>query len=130
MGYTSIHSHAVAAFQSVSSQSHKPAENPPTSSSVTPNQASYHMLPPQPPNGFVPVMYWPPPNTYPPPGPSFGYQSFLSTGNYITLHPPPYFSHPYCNPMIPKLEDRAGKRKMDAGLEGADSDYVTSSSSA
>lgn len=67
MGYTSIHTQAIASFQSMTS--HAPADalqisNPVVSSSGPDvsfhNQTPYPMFPPQPANAFMPMMYWPP----------------------------------------------------------------------
>lgn len=135
MGYTSIHTQAIASFQSMTS--HAPADalqisNPVVSSSGPDvsfhNQTPYPMFPPQPANAFMPMMYWPPPNTFPPcPYPtSYGYQSFPSTGNYMSVHPQPYYSQPSCNPFIPKMVEDT--RKNDVASEEADSDSDSSSS--
>ncbi|KAF3451718.1 hypothetical protein FNV43_RR07814 [Rhamnella rubrinervis] len=138
MGYTAIHAHAMAAFQS---QSQTPSEVQPISNTVIsnsgtnmvsyPNQTPYQMLPPQPANSFMPLMYWPPPNSYPP-GPFTptygGYRSFHSTGNYISIPPQPYYSHPSCGPCIPRMEEE-GPGKNNMALEEDDTDSDSSSSS-
>ncbi|KAH7545748.1 hypothetical protein FEM48_Zijuj01G0126700 [Ziziphus jujuba var. spinosa] len=140
MGYSAIHTHAMAAFQSAQAQSQTPLDvssisNTVTSSSGTNNatcrnQTPYQMLPPQPANAFMPLMYWPPPNTYPP-GPytsSYGgYRSFPSSGNYISIHPQPYYSHPSCSPFIPKMA--SGVKNDIALMEEASTDSDSSSSS-
>ncbi|XP_062088476.1 uncharacterized protein LOC133795038 [Humulus lupulus] len=137
MGYTSIHTQAMAAFhhQSIPPQPQTPLEisNSVIANSSTnvpfPNQTPYHhhhTLPPQPTNPFVPaLMYWPPPNTYPPATPytpTYGYQSFPSAGNYISIHPQPYYT-----PLIPKIVE--GDRKNDTGLNDDANDSDSSSSS-
>uniref|UniRef100_A0A803NZL9 Homer protein n=1 Tax=Cannabis sativa TaxID=3483 RepID=A0A803NZL9_CANSA len=82
---------------------------------------------PKPTNPFVPaLMYWPPPNTYPPATPytpTYGYhQSFPSAGNYISIHPQPYYT-----PLIPKIVE--GDPKIDTGLKDDANDSDSSSSS-
>lgn len=138
MGYTSIHTQAMSAFhhQSIPSQPQTPLEIsnsviPNSSNNVSfPNQTPYHhhMLSPQPANTFVPaVMYWPPPNTYPPTAPpytpTYGYQTYPSAGNYISIRPQPYYT-----PLnIPKTTE--GDRKNETALkeDGCDSDSSSSS---
>ncbi|XP_057498899.1 uncharacterized protein LOC130783345 [Actinidia eriantha] len=134
--HTSIQTHSAAAFLSLPSQ--PPADsstfsNPVVTSTIPHvsyhNQTSHPMLPPHPPNAFVPMMYWPPPNAFPPcPYPSlYGYQSFNSTGNYVSVHTQPYYARPSCNSLIPAMAE--GGEKNVAALEGADSDSESSSSS-
>lgn len=140
MGYTSIHTQAMAAFHhlSIPSQPQAPLEisnsmitNSSTNVSFpnqTPYQHHHHMLSPQPTNPFMPaVMYWPPQNTYPPTAPpyappTYGYQSLPSAGNYIPINPQPY----YTTPMIPKIAE--GDRKIEMALkeDGSDSDSSSS----
>ncbi|XP_042479317.1 uncharacterized protein LOC122060186 [Macadamia integrifolia] len=137
MGYTSIQTHAMAAFTSM--PSHTPRDTPPISnpviSSSSPN-VSYHaaqtptqysMFPPHPANGFMPITYWPHMNAFPScPYPSaYGYRSYPPT-NYISLHPPPYYGHPTCSPFGSKVVE--GTEKNDAAMEGSDSDSDSSSS--
>ncbi|KAA8515505.1 hypothetical protein F0562_018883 [Nyssa sinensis] len=131
LGNTSIQTHATTAFQSPSDS--QPISDPVITSSGLKvsysNQTSYSMFPPHPANAFVPMMYWPPHNAFPPcPYPSsYGYQSFPSTGNFISIHPQSYYSHPSSNPLIPKMVKGTGKN--DATSEEADSDSNSSSSS-
>lgn len=136
MGYTSIHNHAMAAFQSMPSQTSPDA--PPISNPVVPgtatnvsyhNQTPFHVFPQQPANAFLPMMYWPPPNTFPPgPFPStYGFQSFPSAANYISIHQQPYYNHSSSNPFIPKTV--GGTQNNRETLEEADSDSDSSSSS-
>uniref|UniRef100_A0A2N9GXL5 Homer protein n=1 Tax=Fagus sylvatica TaxID=28930 RepID=A0A2N9GXL5_FAGSY len=136
MGYTSFHSHAMAAFQSMPSQTSTDAtliSNPVVPGTATNvsyhNQAPFHVFPQQPANAFLPMMYWPPPNTFPPrPYPStYGFQSFPSTSNYMSIHQQPYYSHSSSNPYIPKTVE--GIQKNGMTLEEADSDSDSSSSS-
>ncbi|CAL9015161.1 unnamed protein product [Prunus brigantina] len=140
VGHTSIQTHTMATFQSMPSQSQTPLDAPPISNTLIPNaggtnnnisycsQTPYHIFPPQPANPFVPMVFWPPPNTFSP-GPyqsSYGYPSFPSTGSYF-VHPRPYYSHPSYSPLIPKMVEAVGKNVVAS--EEADSDYDCSSSS-
>ena len=136
MGYTSIHTQAIASFQSMTS--HTPVDtlqassNPLVTSSGSDisfhNQTPYPLFPPQPANAFLPMLYWPPPNTFPPCPfpPSYGYQSYPNTGNYVPIHPQPYYSQPSCNPFIPKMVEN--RRKNEMASEEGDSDSDSSSS--
>ncbi|KAL5842513.1 hypothetical protein ACOSQ3_013116 [Xanthoceras sorbifolium] len=134
MGYASIQTHALAAFQSMPSQTH--SETPLVSNQVITNsgtnvsyhnQTPYHIFPPQPANTFMPMIYWPPPNAFPscPFPTTYGYQSFPSAANYISIHPQPYSNHPSCSPFIPKTVESSGKTNV--ALEEADSDSDSSS---
>lgn len=141
MGYTAIHTHAMAAFQSVQSQHQTPLDastisntaisNLSTNNASYRNQTPYQMLPSQPANAFMPLMYWPPPNIYPP-GPYTstygGYRSFPSTGNYISIHPQPYYSHPSCSPFIPKMTEGGVKNEMALMEESSTDSDINSSS--
>lgn len=116
----------------------RPLAAPPISNSVITNagtnisyqnQTPYHIFPPQPSNTFVPMVFWPPPNTFSPGVPyqsTYGYRSYPSAGNYF-IHPQPYYTHPSCSPLIPKAVEGAGKNGM-VSEEAADSDYCSSSS--
>ncbi|KAM5588700.1 hypothetical protein ABKV19_006926 [Rosa sericea] len=116
-----------------------PLAAPPISNTVITNAGTnipyhnpnpYHLFPPQPSNTFMPMVYWPPPNTFSPGLPyqsTYGYRSYPSAGNYF-IHPQPYYSHPSCGPLIPKTIEVAKKNGM-ASEEAADSDYDCSSSS-
>ncbi|KAM1005156.1 hypothetical protein ACFX2C_005271 [Malus domestica] len=127
-----LHTQAMATLSS-----HTPLDAQPISNAVIANagtnisyssQTPYHIFPPQPANTFVPMVYWPPPNTFSP-GPyqsTYGYQSFPSTGNYF-IHPQPYHNNPSCSPLNPKMVEAAGKN--GAASEEADSGYNCSSSS-
>ncbi|KAL5578845.1 hypothetical protein UlMin_011287 [Ulmus minor] len=135
MGYPSVHGQSMAAFQSILSQPQAPLETPTISNSSIANsgasvsyhnQTPFHLLPPQATNAFMPMMYWPPPNTYPP-GPyasTYGYRSFHPTGNYISILPQPYYNHPS---LIPKMAEGAGK--IEVALEEEDSTDSDSTSS-
>ncbi|KAK3188375.1 hypothetical protein Dsin_027936 [Dipteronia sinensis] len=123
-------------FQSMPSRTH--ADTPLVSNQVITNsgsnvtyrnQSPYHIFPPQPANTFMLMMYWPPPNAFPP-GPfptAYGYQSFPSTTNYISIHPQPYSYHPSCSPFILKMVEGSGKNNVAS--EEADSYYDGTSSS-
>ncbi|KAK2974825.1 hypothetical protein RJ640_005609 [Escallonia rubra] len=112
MGYTSIQTHAMTAFQSMPSQT--PADSPPALSnpsikSAAPkhnhhNSYSYPVPPPHPANSFMPMMYWSSPNVFPPCtySPSYGYPTFPPAGNYIPIHPLPFYCHTSCNSLVPK----------------------------
>ncbi|KAM6602057.1 hypothetical protein CsatA_021666 [Cannabis sativa] len=142
MGYTSIHTQAMTAYHHHQQQQQQPQTPLEISNSVIPNSATNVIFPnqtpyhhhhhhtlssPQPTNPFVPaLMYWPPPNTYPPATPytpTYGYhQSFPSAGNYISIHPQPYYT-----PLIPKIVE--GDPKIDTGLKDDANDSDSSSSS-
>ncbi|XP_010278694.1 PREDICTED: uncharacterized protein LOC104612806 isoform X2 [Nelumbo nucifera] len=137
MGYTSIHGQAMAAFQSL--PSHTLTETPPISNSATAasninmpyptgqTPTTYPMFAPHPGNTFVPIAYWPHTNAFPscPYPASYGCRSFAPSTNYISLHPHPYYGHPSCGPLVPKVVEGTGKK--DAALEEADSDSDSSS---
>lgn len=135
MGYASIQANALAGFQSMPSQTH--ADTPVITSSDTkvsyPNQTPYHMFPPQATNTFMPMLYWPPPNAFPPgsyPAP-YGYQSFPfpANANYVSIHPQTYNNNlPSCSPFIPKVVEATAKNN-NVALEESDSDSDSSSSS-
>ncbi|CAL5345700.1 unnamed protein product [Camellia sinensis] len=118
MGYTSIQTHATVSNPVVSNTGHHCISYR--------NQTSYPMFPPpHPANSFVPMLYWPPANAFPPcpyPSSSYGYQSFPSTGNYTPVHPQPYYSHT----LIPKVSEV--RETNDGALKKSDSDSVSSSS--
>ncbi|PON43909.1 hypothetical protein PanWU01x14_270360 [Parasponia andersonii] len=136
MGYTSIHTQAMAAFHHQSNPS--PPQTPlEISSSLIANSSAnvsfpyqtpfhHHMLSPQPANPFVAaVMYWPPPNTYPTAAPyatTYGYQSLPSAGNYISIRPQPYYT-----PLVPKIAEGNQKNETALNEEGSDSDSSSSS---
>ena len=152
MGFASVHTHAMGAFQPIPSQPQTPLDNTLSmslnsaiaNSGPNLNNVSYHnqfttpyhhMFPHQPANGFVPqaFMYWPHPNTYPQPhyaSPYHGYRSFPSLGNYISIHPQPYNYASHASgsqPISPKHEEGDGKRGV--AVKEADSDHSDSSSS-
>ncbi|XP_050213201.1 uncharacterized protein LOC126664722 isoform X2 [Mercurialis annua] len=106
MGYTSIQTQPMVPFQSI------------------PSQTPYHMFAPQPANSFMPMVYWSAPNAFPYAS-TYGYQAFPSAANYLSIQPHPYYSHPSCSSLIPKMAER--NLKNDAVL--ADSDCVSDSSS-
>ncbi|OMO64850.1 hypothetical protein COLO4_31770 [Corchorus olitorius] len=132
MGYTSIQTHAMAAVQS------KPLQPPadtaklsnPMVKSVGNNvsyhgQPQYHLFPPQPANAFMPMVYWPPPPNVFPPGPyptTYGYRSFPTNSNYMSIHPQPYYNHYSSSSFITKVIEGNGKDVS------ADSDSDSSSS--
>ncbi|TKY54016.1 hypothetical protein E2542_SST18422 [Spatholobus suberectus] len=126
-GYSSAYTYARAAFHSMTSQissqdtSHMP--NPALATSSTNVYANHRMLPPQPANTFVPMMYWPPPNAFlPGPYPStYGYQSFPSAANYMSFQTQPYYNHP-------QLLEGSGSGKNDLASDETDSDSYSSSS--
>lgn len=101
MGYTSVQAHAMAAFQSSPSQQ---AQADATQLSNTMmkshhgnsvsyhNQAPFHLFQPQPASTLMPMVYWPaPPSAFPPsPYPTaYGYGSYPTNVNYISIHPQP-----------------------------------------
>ncbi|EOY28691.1 Homer protein isoform 1 [Theobroma cacao] len=137
MGYTSIQTQAMAAFQSTQSQT--PAETTQVSNPMMKslgnnvsyhNQTAYHLFPPQPANTFMPMVYWPPPVVFPPsPYPtSYGYRSYPTNANNISIHPQPYYNHPSSSSFIPKIIER-NRTDVSASLEpDSDSDSSLSSS--
>lgn len=134
MGYTSIQTHAmIQTTPSCTLADTSPISYPMISSSGPkishPNQYSYPILPPYPSSSFVPMMYWPPPNVFPPcPYPSsYGYRPFPASGSYMSIHPQPYYSHSPCSPMNSKLVE--GTKKNNAASAETDSDSNSSSSS-
>ncbi|KVH89626.1 hypothetical protein Ccrd_008386 [Cynara cardunculus var. scolymus] len=82
-----------------------------------PNQSPYPIFPPHLANSFMPMMYWPPPNAFPPP---FTYQSFSSSGNYISTHSQPLFTHVSSNTLEPNMVNYVVKN--GPGLEKTDND--------
>ncbi|KAG6575767.1 hypothetical protein SDJN03_26406, partial [Cucurbita argyrosperma subsp. sororia] len=67
VGYTSIQTRAMAAFQSLPSPSQTPIDsNHPISSCAVASYQNQNPLNYFPPNAFVPLMYWPPPNSFNP----------------------------------------------------------------
>lgn len=133
--YTSIQTHAMAAFQSTPSQnpadmllvSNQSITNPGANVSYH-NQTPFYMFPPQPSNTFMPMIYWPPPNAFPlsPPFPAtYGYSSFPCPASYVSVLPQTYsIRHPASSPCVPKIVEDS--RKNDVVSEDSDS---TSSSS-
>ncbi|XVE51116.1 hypothetical protein DITRI_Ditri02bG0013100 [Diplodiscus trichospermus] len=135
MGYTSVRTHAKAAFQLSPFQAQADA----TQISQTMmkshgnnisyrNQTPYHLFPPQPANTFMPMVYWPPPNVFPPsPYPTtYGYRSYPTNTNYISIHPQPYYQ-PSSGSFFPNVIEGNGKDVL-ASLE-PDSNSDSSSGS-
>nr|GMC87924.1 uncharacterized protein LOC109167286 [Ipomoea batatas] len=105
----------------------QPLSNPmitsPNTNTLT--QSSYPFLPAYPTNSFVPMVYWHPANPfqlYPYPS---GYR-YPPPGNYLSIHPHQYYSHPPSNPPIPKLP---GNGRNHTAPEIAEKDSNSSSSS-
>ncbi|OMO76805.1 hypothetical protein CCACVL1_15411 [Corchorus capsularis] len=134
MGYTSIQTHAMAAVQSK-----KPLQTPADTAKLSNamvksvgnnnvsyhGQLQYHLFPPQPANAFMPMVYWPPPPNVFPPGPyptTYGYRSFPTNSNYMSIHPQPYYNHYSSSSFITKVIEGNGKDVS------ADSDSDSSSS--
>ncbi|GLT68193.1 hypothetical protein SLA2020_404480 [Shorea laevis] len=119
MGCTSIHNQPMAAVQPMPSQ---------TSADTLEisNPAPYHVFPQQQANAFLPIMFWPPPNPFPP-GPYPSTYGFPSTANYISIHQQPYYNNPSSSPFTPNKV--AGTQKNNVALVEADSDSDSSSSS-
>lgn len=85
VGFNSIHTQAPGVDKASSS---KPAINNNASSMSFTNPTSYNVLPPhQPINGFIPMMYWPPPSTY-------AYASLPSSASYFSLRPHSCYTYP------------------------------------
>ncbi|CAK9327321.1 unnamed protein product [Citrullus colocynthis] len=136
VGYTSIQTRTVAAFQSLPSPSQAPVEsnhpipNPMVASSCT-AMASYQSQNPFnyfPPNSFFPLMYWPPPNSFNPglyPS-AYAYHSFPSSGNYIPFQSQPYCSFP-CGPFMPKAMEENAKNEDISEETDSNSDSTSSS---
>ncbi|XP_029129230.1 uncharacterized protein LOC114916520 isoform X2 [Cajanus cajan] len=121
-GYSSAYTYAMAAFHSMPSQiSSQDTSHMPNLALATSSTNNHSMLPPQPANTFVPVMYWPPPNAFfPGPYPStYGYHSFPSAGNYMSFQTQPHYNHPNM------LE---GSGKNDLASDESDSDSDSSNS--
>ncbi|XP_042521167.1 uncharacterized protein LOC122094430 [Macadamia integrifolia] len=138
MGYSSLQTHAMAAFTSMPSRALRdtPTSNPMISSSSpkvsyhanhTPTQ--YPMFPPHPTNPFMPITCWPHMNAVPScPYPStYGYRSFPPSTNYISLHTLPCYGLPSSIPFGSKVVEGTGKK--DTTMEGAQRDSDSSSSS-
>ncbi|KAJ6925506.1 hypothetical protein NC651_010022 [Populus alba x Populus x berolinensis] len=134
MGYSSMQTHATAAFQSI------PYQTPPDAPAVTSqvinspnfsyhNQTPYHMFPPQPANSFMPMIYWSAPSAFPssPYGNTYGYRPFPSTANYISIHHQPYYSHPSLCSLIPKVPEKNEKNEVILKESDIDSDSSSSS---
>ncbi|KAK3012023.1 hypothetical protein RJ639_011354 [Escallonia herrerae] len=136
MGYTSIQTQAMTAFQSMPSQT--PADSPPALSnpsikSSTPkynhhNRYSYPVPPPHPANSFMPLMYWSSPNVFPPCtySPSYGYPTFPPAGNYIPIHPLPYYCHTSCSSLVPKPVQGSGRSYAASAQTDGDSNSSSS----
>ncbi|GMI93306.1 hypothetical protein HRI_002999900 [Hibiscus trionum] len=137
MGYTSIQTHAMAAFQTTPSQA--PANTSRVSNTTTKslgnnisyhNQTPCHLFTPQPANSFMPPMvFWPPPNVFPS-GPyptAYGYQSFPTNANYFSIHPRPYYNHPSSNCFTPKTIEGSRKNVSASSERYSDSDSSSSS---
>ncbi|QHO51017.1 hypothetical protein HN51_002787 [Arachis hypogaea] len=117
---------AMAAFHSIPFPSQISQDTPhhmPNPTLATGNNNSYYMLPPQPASTIVPVMYWPPPNTYlhghyPS---TYGYQFLPCAASYMPFHTTqPNYNHPSCSSTLPKLLEGGGKN--DLASEQCDSD--------
>ncbi|XP_023542600.1 uncharacterized protein LOC111802457 isoform X1 [Cucurbita pepo subsp. pepo] len=127
VGYTSIQTRAMAAFQSLPSPSQTPIEsNHPISSCAVASYQNQNPLNYFPPNAFVPLMYWPPPNSFNPglyPS-AYTYHSFPYSGNFISFNQP-HCSFP-CSPFMPKAMEDAKNEDLS---EETDSNSDTTSSS-
>ena len=131
MGYTSIQTHAMAAFQSTPAQA--PADTTQVSNTMMKslgnivsyhNQTPYHLFPTQPANNFMPMVYWPPPNVFPP-SPyltTYDYRPYPTNPNYISIHPQPCHNHPSSSCFIPKLIEGNGKDVSASSEPDSDSD--------
>ncbi|MED6144126.1 hypothetical protein PIB30_012480 [Stylosanthes scabra] len=127
-GYPSAYTYtnAMAAFHSIPFPSQISQDTPhpmPNPILATGNHNSNCMLPPQPANAIVPVMYWAPPNAYvhgPYPS-AYGFQSLPCAASYMPFHTTqPYYNHPSCSSTLPKLLEGTGKN--DLASEQCDSD--------
>ncbi|XP_043690239.1 uncharacterized protein LOC122640992 [Telopea speciosissima] len=133
MGYSSLQTHAMAAFTSIPSHTLKDtptSSNPNVSYHASQTPTQYSMFPPPlPTNPFVPITYWPHMNAVPScPYPStYGYRSFPPSTNYISLHTLPCYGHPSSIPFGSKVVEDTGKK--DATMEGTLRDSNSSSSS-
>ncbi|KAK8664877.1 hypothetical protein V6N13_084650 [Hibiscus sabdariffa] len=137
MGYTSIQTHAMAAFQNTPSQA--PADTSRASNTTTKspgnnisyhNQAPYHLFPPQPANSFMPPMvFWPPPNVFPSGAypTAYGYRSFPTNANYVSIHPRPYYNHHSSSCFTPKIIEGIQKNASASSERHSDSDSSSSS---
>ncbi|XP_011037647.1 PREDICTED: uncharacterized protein LOC105134798 isoform X1 [Populus euphratica] len=119
LGYSSMQTHAMAAFQAIPYQT--PPDTPAVPSQVinSPNvsyhnQTPYHMFPPQPASSFMPMIYWSAPSAFPssPYANTYGYRPFPSTANYISIHQQPYYCHPSLCSLIPKEPEKNEKNEV------------------
>ncbi|KAL4289924.1 hypothetical protein GQ457_14G010950 [Hibiscus cannabinus] len=135
MGYTSIQTHATAAFQSTKSQA--AANTPRVSNTATRslgnnisyhNHTPYHLFPPQAANSFMPMVFWPPPNVFPPsPYPAaYGYRPFPANANYLSIHPRPYYNHPSSSCFTPNTIEGSTKNVSASSEHDSDSDSSSS----
>ncbi|CAK7351201.1 unnamed protein product [Dovyalis caffra] len=131
MGYSSMQTHAMAAFHPIPSQTPSPV---PSQAINSPNvsyhdQTAYHMFPPQPANSFMPMIYWSAPTAFPPSpyANAYGYRPFPSTANYISIHHQPYYSHPSFSSLIPKVAEKNEKNDVTLKESDIDSDNISSS---
>ncbi|KAK6917297.1 hypothetical protein RJ641_018048 [Dillenia turbinata] len=120
-GYTSPWSHETAISNEV------PETSTPTPTVPYHYQTPYHVFPLQTPNAFMPMMYWPPPQGYPPcpTPPSYSYWSFPFSRSHMPILSQPYFSLPPCDPFVPKVS--GGFEKNEPASEDEDSDSGSSS---
>ncbi|KAK8273562.1 hypothetical protein V6Z12_D10G014000 [Gossypium hirsutum] len=130
MGYTSIQTHAMATFQTTTSQA-RPNTTKSLGNNISyHNQTPYHLFPPQPANSFMPMVFWPPPNVFPPGPypPTYSYRSFPTNANYVSVHPQPYYNHPSSSCFTPKITEGNNGKNVSASSE-PDSNSNSSSSS-
>ncbi|XP_039044074.1 uncharacterized protein LOC120183457 [Hibiscus syriacus] len=137
MGYTSVQTHAMAAFQTTPFQA--PADTLRVTSTTMKslgnnisyhNQTPYHLFLPQSAYSFMPMVFWPPPNVFPS-GPyptAYGYRSFPTNPNYVSIHPRPYYNHPSSSCFTPKLTEGSRKNGSAASGRHSDSDSSTEES--
>ncbi|KAL9325490.1 hypothetical protein ACSQ67_006135 [Phaseolus vulgaris] len=124
-GYSSAYTYAMAAFHSmpsqVSSQDNSHILNPAPANSITNVSGNHGILLPQPASSFLPVMYWPPPNAFlPVPYTStYGYHSFPTAANYVSIQTQPYLNHP-------KSLEGSGKNDLASDETDSDTDSSTS----
>lgn len=88
-------------------------------------QSSFPFLPAYPTNSFVPMLYWHPGNPFQ----LYPYPStyrYPPAGNYLSINPHQYYSHPPSNPLISKLP---GNGRNDTASEIAERVSNSSSSS-
>ncbi|KAI6704046.1 hypothetical protein NL676_013182 [Syzygium grande] len=118
VGFNSIHTQAPGVDKASSS---KLAINNNAGSMSFTNPTLYNVLPPhQPINGFIPMMYWPPPSTY-------AYASLPSSASYFSLHPHSCYTYPPSHSFFPNIDRGTGK--TDAVSEESGDDSKSSSSS-